>query len=59
MKCPTCKKKSTAIFECRCETKICTRCKDDHKCTYDYKTCGRETIAKNNPKVEAVKVIKI
>lgn len=59
MKCPNCKKKSMTMIECRCKSKICLRCKDDHKCTYDYKTCGRETIAKNNPKVVSEKITKI
>jgi hypothetical protein len=34
------------------------RYSDKHNCTYDYKTAGREAIAKANPLVKADKILR-
>jgi len=48
-------------FKCRCGNTFCSlhRYSDKHSCTYDYKTAGRDAIAKANPIVKADKVDKI
>ncbi|XP_047978861.1 zinc finger A20 and AN1 domain-containing stress-associated protein 5-like [Salvia hispanica] len=44
-------------FRCRCGDLFCA----DHRydCSYDYKTAGREAIARENPLVRAAKIVKI
>ena len=48
-------------FKCRCGDMFCSqhRYSDKHDCTFDYKTAGREAIAKANPVVKAPKIDKI
>lgn len=48
-------------FKCRCGNTFCSmhRYSDKHSCTYDYKSAGRDAIAKANPVVKADKVDKI
>ncbi|KAK4476390.1 hypothetical protein RD792_015541 [Penstemon davidsonii] len=48
-------------FRCRCGDLFCAdhRYSDRHDCSYDYKTVGRETIARENPVVKAAKIVKI
>ena len=45
-------------FECRCGSTFCGahRYPEKHACTIDYKTVGREAIAKANPVVKADKI---
>ncbi|KAG6402809.1 hypothetical protein SASPL_135022 [Salvia splendens] len=48
-------------FRCRCGDLFCAdhRYSDRHDCSYDYKTAGREAIARENPVVKAAKIVKI
>ncbi|XP_061348739.1 zinc finger A20 and AN1 domain-containing stress-associated protein 5 [Gastrolobium bilobum] len=48
-------------FRCRCGDLFCAehRYSDRHDCSYDYKTAGREAIAKENPVVKAAKLVKV
>ncbi|XP_051177815.1 zinc finger A20 and AN1 domain-containing stress-associated protein 7-like [Lolium perenne] len=58
-RCATCRKKVGMLgFRCRCEGTFCSvhRYSDKHDCGFDYKTAGRETIAKHNPVVVADKL---
>jgi len=61
-RCFMCKKRiGLTGFKCRCGNTFCSlhRYSDKHSCTYDYKTSGRDAIAKANPVVKADKVDKI
>uniref|UniRef100_A0ACD6A8N0 Uncharacterized protein n=1 Tax=Avena sativa TaxID=4498 RepID=A0ACD6A8N0_AVESA len=58
-RCATCRKKVGLLgFRCRCEGTFCSvhRYSDKHDCGFDYKTAGREQIAKHNPVVVADKI---
>jgi hypothetical protein len=58
-RCATCRKKVGLLgFRCRCEGTFCSvhRYSDKHDCGFDYKTAGREQIAKHNPVVVAEKI---
>jgi hypothetical protein len=60
--CFLCKKRvGLTGFKCRCGNIFCSihRYSDKHSCTYDYRTAGRDAIAKANPVVKADKVDKI
>ncbi|KMT14452.1 hypothetical protein BVRB_4g072280 [Beta vulgaris subsp. vulgaris] len=48
-------------FRCRCGDLFCAdhRYSDRHDCSYDYKTAGREAIARENPVVRAAKILKV
>ncbi|XP_004510979.1 zinc finger A20 and AN1 domain-containing stress-associated protein 5 [Cicer arietinum] len=48
-------------FRCRCGDLFCSehRYSDRHDCSYDYKTVGREAIARENPVVRAAKIVKL
>ncbi|KAH6767911.1 A20/AN1-like zinc finger family protein [Perilla frutescens var. hirtella] len=48
-------------LRCRCGELFCSdhRYSDRHDCSYDYKTAGREAIARENPVVKAAKIVKI
>jgi hypothetical protein len=57
-----CKKKVGLLgFVCRCGGTFCPvhRYTDKHVCDFDFKTAGREEIAKKNPLVVAPKINKI
>lgn len=57
--CGTCNKKVGLIgFKCRCGSKFCGdhRYPESHDCSFDYKSTGRDAIAKANPVVKADKV---
>jgi hypothetical protein len=61
-RCYSCKKKvGLTGFECRCGGLFCGlhRYSDKHNCTFDYKTDGREQLAKANPVVVGEKIKKI
>ena len=61
-RCSTCNKKvGLTGFDCRCGHVFCSthRYSDKHECTYDYRTAGREAIAKANCVVKAEKLDKI
>lgn len=61
-RCFSCKKRvGLTGFKCRCENVFCSlhRHSDKHVCSYDYKTAGRDAIAKANPIVKAEKIDKI
>jgi len=61
-RCYSCKKKvGLTGFECRCGGLYCGlhRYSDKHNCTFDYKTDGREQLAKANPVVVGEKIKKI
>ena len=59
-KCEYCKikKVNTLIaFSCRCGLKnLCTICKDEHNCTFDYKENNVKILTKNNPQIIADKL---
>ncbi|MBD4020221.1 hypothetical protein GUI04_14650 [Xanthomonas citri pv. citri] len=48
-------------FTCKCGTTFCGthRYPEKHDCTFDYKTVGKEAIARENPVVKAAKLVKI
>ncbi|KAF3529474.1 hypothetical protein DY000_02038051 [Brassica cretica] len=51
-RCSGCRKKvGLTGFRCRCGDLLCAehRYSDRHDCSYDYKTAGREAIARENP----------
>lgn len=61
-RCFSCKKRvGLTGFKCRCGNTFCSlhRYSDKHSCSYDYKTAGRDAIAKANPVVKAEKIDKI
>lgn len=61
-RCGTCKKRvGLTGFKCRCGDLFCSshRYSDKHDCPFDYRTAGREAIAKANPIVKAEKLDKI
>ena len=58
----SCNKKVGLLgFVCRCGGTFCSlhRYTDEHACDFDFKTAGREQIAKKNPLVVAPKINKI
>ena len=59
MKCETCKRKCLFFIDCKCEKKLCLKCKDNHKCDFDYKKEGKTQLSKNLVKVESEKINKI
>jgi len=61
-RCASCRKKVGLLgFPCRCGATFCSlhRHAEKHACDFDFKTAGREKIAKNNPLVVAAKINKI
>lgn len=48
-------------FKCRCGYVFCGthRYAEKHDCSFDYKSAGRQTLAKNNPLVAAAKIEKL
>ncbi|KAL6619991.1 hypothetical protein ACP70R_035130 [Stipagrostis hirtigluma subsp. patula] len=61
-RCNVCRKRvGLTGFRCRCGELFCPRHRhsETHNCTFDYKTAGREEIARANPVIRAVKIIKI
>lgn len=55
-RCSGCRKRvGLTGFRCRCGELFCSehRYSDRHDCSYDYKTAGREAIARENPVVKA------
>nr|CAD1822442.1 unnamed protein product [Ananas comosus var. bracteatus] len=61
-RCFMCRKKvGLTGFKCRCGGTFCSahRFYETHQCSFDYKTVGREAIAKENPVVKAEKIKKI
>ncbi|KAG8391271.1 hypothetical protein BUALT_Bualt01G0170700 [Buddleja alternifolia] len=61
-RCSGCRRKvGLTGFRCRCGDLFCAehRYSDRHDCSYDYKTSGRDAIARENPVVKAAKLVKI
>nr|XP_043609974.1 zinc finger A20 and AN1 domain-containing stress-associated protein 5 [Erigeron canadensis] len=61
-RCSGCRKRvGLTGFRCRCGDLYCAehRYSDRHDCSYDYKTAGREAIARDNPVVKAAKIVRI
>lgn len=61
-RCSVCRKKvGLTGFRCRCGTTFCGthRYPEIHGCSFDFKSMGREAIAKANPLVKAEKLEKI
>ncbi|KAL6564689.1 hypothetical protein OROMI_016139 [Orobanche minor] len=61
-KCSACKRRvGLTGFKCRCGNLFCGshRYSDKHNCPFDYRTVGRDAIAKANPVVKAEKLDKI
>jgi len=58
-RCMTCNKKIGLLgFQCKCELYFCSehRYSDRHDCTFDYKSHGKELIAKTNPIIISKKI---
>ncbi|XP_042477493.1 zinc finger A20 and AN1 domain-containing stress-associated protein 1-like [Macadamia integrifolia] len=58
-RCVSCKKRVGILgFNCRCGSTFCSehRYPEVHACTFDFKSMGRDAIAKANPVVKADKV---
>ncbi|GJN14019.1 hypothetical protein PR202_gb00792 [Eleusine coracana subsp. coracana] len=61
-RCNVCRKRvGLTGFRCRCGNLFCPRHRhsETHNCSFDYKTTGREDIARANPVIRAAKIIKI
>ncbi|GMI71013.1 hypothetical protein like AT2G36320 [Hibiscus trionum] len=61
-RCMVCRKRvGLTGFRCKCGTTFCGshRYPENHGCTFDFKTVGREQIARANPVVKADKLEKI
>ncbi|GFQ04419.1 zinc finger a20 and an1 domain-containing stress-associated protein 5 [Phtheirospermum japonicum] len=61
-RCSGCRRKvGLTGFRCRCGELFCAdhRYSDRHDCSYDYKSSGREAIARENPVVKAAKIVRI
>ncbi|XP_038882478.1 zinc finger A20 and AN1 domain-containing stress-associated protein 4 [Benincasa hispida] len=61
-RCSSCRKKvGLTGFRCRCGTTFCGahRYPEKHGCTFDFKSIGREEIARANPVVKADKLERI
>lgn len=61
-RCSGCRKRvGLTGFRCRCGELFCAehRYSDRHDCSFDYKTAGREAIARENPVVKAAKIIRV
>ncbi|KAG0464870.1 hypothetical protein HPP92_019034 [Vanilla planifolia] len=61
-RCLLCRRKvGLTGFSCRCGKTFCSshRYPESHKCTFDFKSAGRQAIAKENPIVKAEKIEKI
>ncbi|XP_042515635.1 zinc finger A20 and AN1 domain-containing stress-associated protein 6-like [Macadamia integrifolia] len=60
--CMSCRKRvGLTGFKCRCGGIFCAfhRYSEKHECSFDYKSAGRDAIAKANPVVKAEKIEKI
>lgn len=58
-RCRSCRKKVGVVgFKCRCGSTFCGthRYPEQHDCEFDFKSAGRENIAKANPVVKADKI---
>lgn len=61
-KCWVCLRKVGLLgFKCRCDYIFCSKHRHytDHACDYDYKTPAREELARKNPVVQGIKIVKI
>ncbi|KAG9150682.1 hypothetical protein Leryth_008148 [Lithospermum erythrorhizon] len=61
-RCSGCYKKvGLTGIRCRCSKLFCSnhRYSDRHDCTFDYKSSGREAIARENPVIKAAKIVRI
>lgn len=61
-RCGSCKRRvGLTGFTCRCGMMFCGihRYPEKHDCTFDFKTIGKEAIAKANPVIKGVKLEKI
>ncbi|OVA16412.1 zinc finger protein [Macleaya cordata] len=61
-RCMACRKRvGLTGFKCRCGGMFCSvhRYSEKHECSFDYRSAGREAIAKANPVVKAQKIQKI
>ncbi|KAI3705251.1 hypothetical protein L1987_75485 [Smallanthus sonchifolius] len=61
-RCGSCKRRvGLTGFTCRCGTTFCGthRYPEQHGCTFDFKTMGKEAIARANPVIKAAKLEKI
>lgn len=61
-RCGICKKKLGLLgFRCRCDGQFCSvhRYSDQHECSFDYKSKGRDELTKANPVIVSPKLDKI
>jgi predicted nucleic acid binding AN1-type Zn finger protein len=61
-RCASCRKKvGLTGFRCRCGTTFCGihRYPEQHGCSFDFKSMGREAIAKANPLIKGEKLNRI
>ncbi|GJN15796.1 hypothetical protein PR202_gb02737 [Eleusine coracana subsp. coracana] len=60
-RCHSCRKRvGLTGFRCRCGELFCGahRYSDRHDCSFDYKSVGRDAIARENPVVRAAKIVR-
>ncbi|KAL6858918.1 hypothetical protein ACP4OV_017920 [Aristida adscensionis] len=60
-RCHSCRKRvGLTGFRCRCGELFCGshRYSDRHECSFDYKSVGRDAIARENPVVRAAKIVR-
>ncbi|KAJ4711651.1 Zinc finger A20 and AN1 domain-containing stress-associated protein [Melia azedarach] len=61
-RCSGCRRKvGLTGFRCRCGELFCGehRYSDRHECSYDYKSAGRDAIARENPVIKAAKIVRV
>eukprot|EP00884_Botryococcus_braunii_P019446 jgi/Botrbrau1/6185/Bobra.0344s0025.1 len=61
-RCWTCNKKiGLTGFQCRCKLTFCSqhRLPETHQCAVDFKSLGREQLAKSNPLIQATKLDRV
>lgn len=61
-RCSGCRRKvGLTGFRCRCGELFCGehRYSDRHDCSYDYKSAGRDAIARENPVIKAAKIVRV
>lgn len=57
-KCGNCSKKSLILVPCKCDTKVCLKCRDpqNHSCKYDFQKNNKKNLEDLNPKIQSKKL---
>ena len=61
-RCRKCNKKLGLLgFTCSCTYTFCKLCRyaEDHACTFDYVKAGKEQLYRDNPVVQAEKIVRL